>query len=135
MSPDSTTTKGKPFAILDTAGRSQVILPKEQMRWLVSQPEDIFSQREVVNTKFAFKYLSPPISIENSSQAILAIRRDLTRNLGGTQKTVFDVLRLSLDAIIERADTSWHEIDLVEILRPAITSATNRILIWARSVW
>ena len=99
------------------------------MRWLVSQADGIFSQREVLNTKFAVKYLSPPIPIEISAQVALALRRDLTRNLGGTQKTVFDILRLSLDAIIERDDTSWHEIDLVAILQPAITSATNRILV------
>ena len=99
------------------------------MRWLVSQADGIFSQREVLNTKFAVKYLSPPIPIEISTQVAPALHRDLTRNLGGTQKTVFDFLRLSLDAIIERDDPSWHELNLVAILQPAITSTTNRILV------
>ncbi|MCJ1347657.1 hypothetical protein MMC31_005885 [Peltigera leucophlebia] len=122
-------TKGKPFAILDTAGRSHVILPKELMRWLVSQKADIFSQEEVRNTRFAVKYLIPPVTIEMNEGFMLALRRDLTRNLGRTQKTVFDVLRLSLDSTIERADTSWHEIDLVAVLKPAITNAMNRIIV------
>ena len=74
------------------------------MRWLVSQTDDIFSQEEVRNSRFAVKYLIPPVPVEINHQFIAALRRDLTRNLGGTQKTVFDVLRLSLDAIIERAD-------------------------------
>lgn len=99
------------------------------MRWLVSQVDGIFSQREVLNTKFAVKYLHPTIPLEISSQVALALRRDLTRNLGKTQKTVFDVMRQALDGIVERDDTSWHEIDLVKILQPAITNATNRILV------
>lgn len=99
------------------------------MRWLVSQTDDIFSQEEARNTRFAVKYLVPPVPVEINHQFIGALRRDLTRNLGGTQKTVFDVLRLSLDAIIERADTSWHEIDLVAMLKPAITNAMNRIVL------
>lgn len=99
------------------------------MRWMVSQKNGVFSSQEVLNTKFAIKYLSPPISTSISTQITLAIRRDLTRNLGGTQKTVFDVLRLSLGAIIERDDLSWHEIDLIAMLQPGITQATNRILV------
>lgn len=99
------------------------------MRWLVGQVDGIFSQREVLNTKFAVKYLHPTIPMEISGQVALALRRDLTRNLGKTQKTVFDVMRLALDRIVERDDTSWHEIDLVKILQPAITNATNRILV------
>lgn len=99
------------------------------MRWMVSQADGIFSQREVLNTKFAVKYLSPPIPIEISGQVALALRRDLTRNLGKTQKTVFDTMRPYIDAIIQRDDSSWHEVDLVQILQPAIASATNRILV------
>ena len=96
---------------------------------MVSQTEGFFSQREVIGTKFAIKYLTPPAPIELHDGIALAIRRDLTRNLGGMQKSVFDVVKLFLDAAIERDDTSWHEIDLVAILQPAITSATNRILV------
>lgn len=99
------------------------------MRWLVGQAEGIFSQREVLNTKFAVRYLNPPIPDEISGQVALALRRDLTRNLGRTQKTVFDTLRQYLDAIIERDDSSWHEVDLVKILQPAIAGATNCILV------
>lgn len=106
-----------------------MILPKEQLRWLVSQTDGIFSHREVHDTKFAARYLSPPVFTETSHQFLLAIRRDLTRNLGGMQKTVFDLLRLSLDTTIGRDDTSWHEINLVAMLTPAITSAIQRILV------
>lgn len=99
------------------------------MRWLVSQTPDIFSQEEVRNTRFAVKYLIPPLPVDINDQFIGALRRDLTRNLGATQKTVFEVLRLPLDAIIDQADTSWHEIDLVATLKPAITNAMNCIIV------
>ena len=62
-------------------------------------------------------------------QFVLAVRRDLTRNLGRTQKTTFDLLRLNLDAIIEQNETSWHEINLASMIKPAITSATYCVLI------
>lgn len=99
------------------------------MHWLVSQADGIFSQREVLNAKFAVKYLHPSIPFEINALVALALRRDLTRNLGKMQQTVFDVMRQALDGIVEREDTSWHEIDLAKILQPAITNATNRILV------
>ena len=115
------------------------------MRWLVSQTDGIFSQREVLNAKFAINYLHPSTPHQINDLVPLALRRDLTRNLGKTQQTVFDVLRQSLDEIIVDEDegendssssssssnssSSWHEINLAKILQPAITNATNRILV------
>ncbi|MCJ1345103.1 hypothetical protein MMC31_003308, partial [Peltigera leucophlebia] len=84
---------------------------------------------EAINTKFAIKHLSPHIPTQISDQVALAIRRDPIRNLWRTQKTVLETIWLSIDAIIEQDDTSWHEIDLVQVLQPAITNATNRILV------
>ncbi|MCJ1349125.1 hypothetical protein MMC31_007361 [Peltigera leucophlebia] len=79
--------------------------------------------------KREYTYLRPILHTEINDQFILAIRRNLTRNLAGTQKIIVDVLRISLDATIERADRSWHEINLVEFLTPAMSNAIKRILV------
>lgn len=120
-------TKGKSFVLLDTAYRPQVIVPKEQMRWLTGQPDDVLSQRAVILAKFGVKYLSPPIKQQLNHDIALAVRRDVTRNLGRTQATVFRAMRERVDSIMGMDEISWRAVNLVDVLRPAIASATNCI--------
>lgn len=48
-------TKGKPFTLLDSSGRPHIVLPKDLLRWLVSQPEKVLNHRQVLDNKFAVK--------------------------------------------------------------------------------
>lgn len=124
----STTRKGSPFALLDTAGRSQIIIPKELMRWLVGQPDDVLNSRKAIETRFAISYLSPPVSKRLDDAISLAIRRDLTRNLGRTQKVVFDTLRERADTVMGQ-DESWHEVNLGGVIQSVVSSVSYRMLV------
>lgn len=103
-------------------------MPKKQINWLVNQPHDVLSSREIFESRFAIKHLAPPYSSEINDAIIFAIRRDLTRHLGKTQKTVFQIMREQVDATMRMDENSWHQLDLVDVLQPALSSAINRIV-------
>lgn len=79
-------------------------------------------------TKFALDYLIPPIREELDHGMSLAIRRDLTRNLGRTQKLSFDTIRGRVDKFMGLQE-SWHEVNLVGLLKSSITGVSNLTLV------
>lgn len=106
-----------------------MILPKEQSRWLVAQPDNILNSRKVINTKFAIDYLIPHIRQELELGMSLAIRRDLTRNLGRTQKTSFNAIRALVDQLMGFNHNTYTELNLVGVLGPVISGVSNRMLV------
>lgn len=58
----------------------------------------------------------------------LAIRRDLTRNLGRTQQLSFDTIRERVDTLMG-LQQSLHEVDLVGVLKPTITGVSYLMLV------
>lgn len=121
--------RGQPFIILDPGGRPQVMLPKENIRWLMDQPDAVLSERAVQHEKFALKYLIPPMDYHQENSMVLAIRRELTRNLGKTQAGVFDTMRETIDATMGVDDASWQQICLFQTMQKVVFKATNRILV------
>ena len=122
--------------LLDTAGRPNVILPKENARWLAGQPEHILSSRNVTNTKFAVKYLAAPMPEDVDVGMISAIRRDLTRNLGRTQKISYEVMRDHTDQLMGAAnnnpddgDNPYTEVNLFDVIESIIGAMSNQMLV------
>lgn len=124
---------GKSFVLLDTAGRPNVILPKESIRWLVGQPDHVLNAHKVLNTRFAIDYLAPHFSKKLNESLNLAVRRDLTRNLGKTQKTSFDIMRERIDRLWG-LQNSWHEVNLFSSLQ-SIVSSVNRQLLMGETLY
>lgn len=111
-----------------------MILPKEFARWLVNQPEDILNSRKVTDVKFAVAHLIPHIRNELLEGMILALRRDLTRNLGRTQKVSFDTIRAHVDKLMaglnnDDGDSTYTQLNLVNFISPIIMSVSNRMLV------
>lgn len=79
-------------------------------------------------TKFGLEYLIPPIRKELNDGMSLAIRRDLTRNLGRTQQLSFDTIRERVDTLMG-LQQSWHEVDLVGVLKPTINGVSYLMLV------
>lgn len=101
------------------------MVPKERVRWLVGQPDDVLSQRKVIDIKFGAKYLGPSIRRKLSDEVTVAVRRDLTRSLGRCQGLIFNALRERIDSIMGLDEASWNQVNLVDVLHPAISNATN----------
>ena len=128
--------KGKSFALLDTAGRPNLIIPKEFARWLVAQPDHILDPRKVFDSKFAIRYLIPHIRKEVDAGMVLAIRRDLTRNLGRTQKASFETIRANVDQLMgglitnyDNGDHSYTQLNLIEVIDSVIMTVSNQMLV------
>lgn len=59
----------------------------------------------------------------------LAIRRDLTRNLGRTQKGSFNAIRARVDELMGTDAQSWHEVNLARVIGAVISGVSNRMLV------
>ena len=122
--------------LLDTAGRPNVILPKENAHWLAGQPENILSSRKVTNVKFAAKYLSSPSPEDVEVGMISAVRRDLTRNLGRTQKISYEVIRDHTDQLMgasntnsDDGDSPYTEVNLFDAIESIVSAVSNQMLV------
>ena len=120
------------------------MVPKELTRWLVSQPDDVLNSRKLIDTKFAVDYLIPHIPHALHMGIILAIRRDLTRNLGRTQKASFNAIRARADELLlplqgtgidtdaqqqQQQQSGWHEVNLAAAIGGVISAVSNRTLV------
>lgn len=99
-----------------------MILPKEPVRY------HVLNSQKFINTKFAIDYLVPPIRKELDDGLSLAIRRDLTRNFGKTRKASFDTIRELIDTLMG-LQQSWHEVNLLGVLQPAISGVSYRMVV------
>lgn len=113
-----------------------MIIPKEFARWLVAQPDHILDPRKVFESKFAIRYLIPHIRKEVDAGLVLAIRRDLTRNLGRTQKASFEIIRANIDELMgglipnyENGDNTYTQINIIEVLDSVIMTVSNKMLV------
>lgn len=95
---------------------------------MVGQPETVLNHREVLDNKFAVKYFIPPIRKELDIGTSIAIRRDLTRNLEKTQREMFELIRKHVDTLMG-LEESWHEVSLIGVLQPAMSSVNHRMLV------
>ena len=114
---------------MDTAGRPQVMLPKQQIRWLTSLPDSVLSSRAVFDVKFAIKYLVPPITDAQANAVAISLRQDLTRNLGRAQAPVLDAIRSSVDQAWGSDETTWNEVSLSQTMQDSIQRAVNCVLV------
>lgn len=94
----------------------------------MGQPDHVLNSRKVINTKFAIDYLIPHIRKELDEGMSLAIRRDLTRNLGRTQKVTFEAIRERVDRLMGMQE-SWHEVSLSAVLEPVVAGVSYRMLV------
>lgn len=119
----------------------------------MTQPDNVLNSRKVIDTKFAIDYLIPHIPPDLTDGMTLAIRRDLTRNLGRTQKDSFNAIRALTDEVLlpplldnnnTRTSTStststddgdekkinpWHEVNLTSAIGSIISGVSNRMLV------
>lgn len=120
---------GQPFAILDPSGRPSVILPKEHIRWLIEQPEDVLADHVVTQERLALKYLTPKMDPTHIESMIRTIKSELGRNFENTQATLFNKLRESIDSTMGLDESSWRRVCLFQIMNTVIFRSSNSILV------
>lgn len=120
---------GQPFVILDPSGRPSVMLPKEHIRWLIDQPEDLLADHAVTMERLALKYLTPKMDPTHIESMIRTVKRELGRNFGNTQAALFNKLRESIDATIGLDESSWRQVCLFQIMNTVVFQSSNAILV------
>ncbi|KAE8378054.1 cytochrome P450 [Aspergillus bertholletiae] len=92
---------GQPFILPTTGFDPHVMLPKEHIKWVIDQPEDILSHVMVHGEKSGIKYMFPTFDYTSDLAAVEAIRIHLTRYLGKAQSVLANEMRKSFDAMNE----------------------------------
>lgn len=120
---------GQPFVILDPSGRPSVILPKEHIRWLIKQPEDVLADHAVTKERLALKYLVPQMDPTHVEFMIRTVKRELGRNFENTQAALSNKLRESVDATMGLDESSWRQVCLFQIMNTVVFQSSNAILV------
>lgn len=105
------------------------MVPKEQLRWMVDQPETVLSVTLPQVGKFAIDYLMPGFDVHNDLFIFDAIRKDLTRNLGGLQPSIYHDIRESIDENMGIDTDGWREVCLWETMQETVFKSTSRVFV------
>lgn len=104
------------------------MLPKEHIKWLIDQPEDVLSHRLVQGEKMGIRYVLPALDYTSDMSIIEAIRVHLTRNLGKVQGALVDEMRRATDATFGLDDQAWRQVNLLDTMNKIVFKASGRIL-------
>ncbi|KAB8259958.1 cytochrome P450 [Aspergillus pseudonomiae] len=121
-------TKAEPFAICNPSFYPQVLLPPEQIPWLLSQPENVLSHEKANEDVHALPFLAPAFDNYDHLELIRAVRNDLTRNIANTEDAFLDELRYTTDeALGPPGETVWKEVNLTTVLDSVIFGICLRL--------
>ena len=96
---------------------------------MVELPETVLSARLPQVGRFAVNYLAPGIDVDHDLFMMDAVRKDLTRNLGRIQPSIYQDISESIDELWGIDTDNWHEICLWETMQKMVFRSTNRVLV------
>ncbi|KAE8160839.1 cytochrome P450 [Aspergillus tamarii] len=122
--------KAEPFALCNPTFYPQVLLPPEQIPWLLSQPETVLSHEKANEDVHALPFLAPAFDNYDHLELIRAIRNDLTRNIANTEDAFLDELRYTADEVLGPPGVSvWKEVNLTVALDRIIFGVCLRLFL------
>lgn len=105
------------------------MLPKEHLRWMVEQPETVLSARLPQVGRFAIEYLAPGLDVNHDLFMMDVVRKDLTRNLGRLQPSIYQDISESIDELMGMDTDKWREVCLWETMQKTVFKSTNRVFV------
>ena len=108
----------------------EIILPASQLRWLLTQPETVLSQR-----KAAREFFEGDHTMRNPSRTVLdsvqthIIRQDLSRELPNLFADLQQELRYAFEQTWGHDTETWKEIALHETMKNIISRMHNRVFV------
>ena len=105
------------------------MVPKEHLRWMVEQPKTVLSARLPQVGRFAIEYLAPGLDVNHDLFMMDAVRKDLTRNLGILQPSIYQDVSESIDELMGIDTDNWREICLWETMQKTVFKSTNRVFV------
>ena len=111
-----------------TSFEPHIMLPRDYIKWLVDQPEDILSHGQVPGEKLGLRYLFPGFDYTTDIALITAIRLHLTRNLGNIQGDLISEIRSVIDATFGVDDQTWTEVNLFTAMNTIVFNSSGFVL-------
>lgn len=110
-----------------------ILLPAQQAKWLIDQPEDVLSMHQQTDLHFqtAHKTVYP---LRNQAHVRLVATK-LTRQVGNLVPTLMDELEVAMPQAwgltTPTTETGWQEVHVFDTLRVVIGQVTNRVFLGA----
>ncbi|KAK7920497.1 hypothetical protein PG985_008519 [Apiospora marii] len=109
-----------------------ILLPAQEGKWLIDQPEDVLSMHQQTDLHFqtAHKTVYP---LRNQAHVHLVTTK-LTRQVGNLVPTLMDEIEVAMLRAwgpTPTNETGWQEVDVFDTLRVVIGQVTNRVFVGA----
>ncbi|KAM4065656.1 cytochrome p450 [Hirsutella rhossiliensis] len=117
---------GQSFSLLNINFRPQVILPPNQVRWLISQPENVLSHTKAGEDADALPYILPMFDETGLHAFSKVLQNNLSRNIAETEQAVLEEMQHVLGQLLDETE-SWQEINLMAVLEKVIYQIVQRI--------
>ncbi|KAJ5115547.1 hypothetical protein N7526_011428 [Penicillium atrosanguineum] len=104
------------------------MLPRDWIKWLVDQPENILSHGKVHGEKLGLRYLFPGFDYTADMALITAIRLHLTRNLSKVQGDLVNEIKNTTDATFGLDEQTWTEVNLLEAMNTIVLKSSGIVL-------
>ena len=96
---------------------------------MVEQPETVLSARLPQVGRFAIEYLAPGLDVNHDLFMMDVVRKDLTRNLGRLQPSIYQDISESIDELMGMDTDKWREVCLWETMQKTVFKSTNRVFV------
>ncbi|KAK7978156.1 hypothetical protein PG988_005646 [Apiospora saccharicola] len=110
-----------------------ILIPTQEAKWLIDQPEDVLSMHQQTDLHFqtAYKTVYP---LRNQAHVHLVTTK-LTRQVGNLVSTLMDEIEIAMpqawDLSRSSGDDEWQAVDVFDTLRVVIGQVTNRVFVGA----
>ena len=96
---------------------------------MADQPETVLSARLPQVGRFAIEYLAPGLDFNHDLFMMDVVRKDLTRNLGRLQPSIYHDIRESIDELMGIETDCWREVCLWDTMQKTIFKSTSRVFV------
>lgn len=120
---------GKAFVLPPILGTApEVVLPRNQVQWLIDQPDEVLSAHAASNDILNGKYLFvDPIVLDDPYHDIV-IHKNLARNIAAILPEIGDQVCSDAIGFFGTSD-EWHKVNLLEMFMQFVPRVTNRMLV------
>ncbi|SPO07365.1 uncharacterized protein DNG_10059 [Cephalotrichum gorgonifer] len=123
--------KGRPYILPDIFTGHQVIIPPDQLPWLMKQPASVLSQRESNNEFLAAKhtFLNCVAADDNEWVFVVNIIKDITKELNNKTDDVIEEIQDALSDLCGNDTHSWREVDLLDMCLLLMSRIVSRVYV------
>ena len=105
------------------------MVPREHIRWVIDQPQDVLSIHEARYEKFALDFVLPGHDDAVDQVFLDTIHRKMTRNLLKLQGALSEEVSRNMDAALGTDTENWVEANVWVTIEKTVFSPLIRILV------